>query len=166
MKYVVDVHGQRVEVVLHDGEVRVGDQSFDAHIVNVDGTPVQMLTIGRSVYRVVVERGAVRGSYVLWIDGWRFPIEALDERTRAIRDAAAVSAAAAGPAPLVAPMPGLIVRVLVDEGAEVTAGQPLVVMEAMKMENELRSPSSGRVVAVKVKPGAAVEKGAELIALG
>jgi pyruvate carboxylase subunit B len=112
-----------------------------------------------------VERGASRGSYVLWIDGWRFPVEALDERTRAIRDAAAVSAAAAGPAPLMAPMPGLIVRVLVEEGADVVAGQPLVVMEAMKMENELRSPSSGRVASIRAKTGAAVEKGALLIEL-
>lgn len=165
MKYVVDVGGNRVEVTLDDGTVHVGDTPMQARITDVEGTPVQMLTIGTSVHRVVVERGASRGSYVLWIDGWRFPVEALDERTRAIRDAAAVSAAAAGPAPLMAPMPGLIVRVLVEEGADVVAGQPLVVMEAMKMENELRSPSSGRVASIKAKTGAAVEKGALLIEL-
>jgi pyruvate carboxylase subunit B len=62
-------------------------------------------------------------------------------------------------------MPGLIVRVLVEEGAEVVAGQPLVVMEAMKMENELRSPASGRVGTIRAKPGTAVDKGAVLIEL-
>jgi pyruvate carboxylase subunit B len=165
MKYIVDVQGNRLEVALDDGEVRIAGGVVNARISDVEGTPVQLLTIGNSVHRVVVERGSSRGSYVLWIDGWRFPVEALDERTRAIRDAAAVSAAAAGPAPLIAPMPGLVVRVLVEPGAEVVAGQPLVVMEAMKMENELRSPSSGRVSSVMAKPGAAVEKGARLIEL-
>jgi acetyl/propionyl-CoA carboxylase alpha subunit len=165
VKYVVDIHGERVEITLRDGDVRVGDQKVDARISDVEGTPVQMLTIGRAIHRVVVERGADRGSYVLWIDGWRFAVEALDERTRTIRDAAAVSAVAAGPAPLVAPMPGLIVRVLVEEGADVAAGQPLVVMEAMKMENELRSPSAGKVIAIKARPGTAVEKGTRLVEL-
>ena len=63
-------------------------------------------------------------------------------------------------------MPGLVVRILISEGSEVVAGQPLVVMEAMKMENELRAPASGRVTAVRIKPGAAVEKGAILVDLG
>jgi pyruvate carboxylase subunit B len=165
MKYVVDVQGERVDITLDDAGVRVGDTVTDAHIADVEGTPVQMLTIGRHVHRVVVERGRQRGSYVLWIDGWRFAVEALDERTRAIRDAAAVSAAASGPAPLMAPMPGLIVRVLVEEGAEVAAGQPLVVMEAMKMENELRSPAAGRIAKIRAVPGTAVDKGALLIEL-
>lgn len=165
MKYVVDVHGERIEVNLDEQGIRIGEVAHPAHIANVEGTPVQMLTIGRSVHRVVVERGQTRGSYVLWIDGWRLPIEALDERTRTIRDAAAVAAGASGPAPLIAPMPGLIVRVLVKEGDDVSAGQPAVVMEAMKMENELRAPAAGRVVTIKANPGTAVEKGAVLIEL-
>jgi pyruvate carboxylase subunit B len=124
-----------------------------------------MVTIGNEVHRVVVRPGATRGSYTLWLDGHRFEVEALDERTRAIRDLSAASAASSGPAPLVAPMPGLIVRVAVAEGDEVRAGQPLVVMEAMKMENELRSPAAGRVRSVVAQVGAAVEKGALLVEL-
>ncbi|MBM3885848.1 MAG: acetyl-CoA carboxylase biotin carboxyl carrier protein subunit [Gemmatimonadetes bacterium] len=70
-----------------------------------------------------------------------------------------------GPTPLVAPMPGLIVRVHVRPGDVVAAGQPLVVMEAMKMENELRATAAGVVRSVAVLPGAAVEKGTVLVAL-
>jgi pyruvate carboxylase subunit B len=62
-------------------------------------------------------------------------------------------------------MPGLIVRVNVAEGDHVQAGQGLVVMEAMKMENELRSPSSGIVAVIRAQTGAAVEKGAVLVEL-
>lgn len=64
---------------------------------------------------------------------------------------------------LKAPMPGLITRVLVSMGDAVAVGQPLVVMEAMKMENELRSPGAGTVKSIKVRPGEAVELGAELV---
>jgi acetyl/propionyl-CoA carboxylase alpha subunit len=165
VKYIVDVQGERVEVMLDEHGVRVGDIEVATHLADLEGTPVQVVTIGSMVHRVVVQRGAVRGAYVLWIDGWRFAVEALDERARAIRDLSAASAAAAGPAPLIAPMPGLVVRVLINTGSEVVAGQPLVVMEAMKMENELRAPASGRVTGVRVKPGDAVEKGAVLVDL-
>lgn len=69
----------------------------------------------------------------------------------------------AGPGHLAAPMPGLIVRVNVKEGELVRAGQGLVVMEAMKMENELRATSAGVVHRVLVSAGDAVEKGALLL---
>jgi len=93
-------------------------------------------------------------------------VEALDERRRAIRALIGASARPVGPAPLVAPMPGLIVRVHIRPGDVVVAGQPLVVMEAMKMENELRASAAGVVQSVSVLPGAAVEKGAVLVSLG
>ncbi len=79
----------------------------------------------------------------------------------------AATAAAApqrdGPARLTAPMPGRVVRVLVAPGAAVEAGQALLVVEAMKMENELRSPRSGEVQEVAVREGQAVEAGALLV---
>lgn len=166
MKYVVDVNGDRVTVELAGGdEVRVGDRVLHARLADVEGTPVSLLTVGERVYRVLARRGEARGEYTLSIDGRAFVVEALDERTRAIRDLSAASAGAAGPAPLVAPMPGLVVRVNVAVGDQVVAGQGLVVMEAMKMENELRSASAGIVRLVHVAPGAAVNKGAVLVEL-
>jgi len=66
---------------------------------------------------------------------------------------------------VVAPMPGLIVRVNVSPGDTVAAGQGLVVVEAMKMENELKAPADGVVARVSVEAGAAVEKGAVLVVL-
>jgi pyruvate carboxylase subunit B len=166
VKYLVDVDGERTEVVLDAGGVSVGGQPIPAHLADVEGTPVRLVTLGGTQHRVIARRGASRGAYSLWIDGWRFEVEALDERTRAIRDLAAASAVSAGPAPVIAPMPGLIVRVHVAVGDRVEAGQGLVVMEAMKMENELRAPSAGIVRAILAVPGTAVEKGARLVELG
>ncbi len=165
MKYVVEVNGTRGVVELTSDGVRVDGALHAAHLADIAGTPVQLVTIGNAVHRVAVRRTGLRGRYSLWIDGYRFDVEALDERTRTIRDMTAASARTAGPAPLVAPMPGLIVRVDARAGEQVQAGQGLVVMEAMKMENELRAPAGGTVRAVYVSPGMAVEKGAVLVEL-
>lgn len=165
MKYSVEVNGSRVVVELTGEGVRVDGTPLAAHIADVAGTPIHLVTIDNAVHRVAVRRLGSRGRYALWIDGFRFDVEALDERTRTIRDLTASSARTAGPAPLVAPMPGLVVRVDVKPGDQVPAGRGLIVMEAMKMENELRAPAAGTVKAVHVAPGTAVEKGAVLVEL-
>jgi pyruvate carboxylase subunit B len=165
MRYVVEVDGERRTVDVSGDMIELDGERATARLVDVAGTPVSLLTIGDRVYRLVARRGDSRGRYTISLDGRRFEIEALDERTRAIRDLSAASSAAAGPAPLVAPMPGLVVRVNVAVGETVQPGQGLVVMEAMKMENELRATTGGIVSAVRAAAGTAVEKGAVLVEL-
>jgi biotin carboxyl carrier protein len=75
------------------------------------------------------------------------------------------AAAASGPLTVKSPMPGRLVKVLVKAGQRVTAGQPVVVVEAMKMENELRAPRAGLVKDVRAAEGAAVESGQDLVTL-
>jgi pyruvate carboxylase subunit B len=163
VKYIVDLNGERQQVEVDGESVHVDSHTVLARLEEIEGTPVRLVTIGSQVHRVVVRRGATRGAYTLWVDGFRFDGEALDERTRAIRDITAESQKASGPASLNAPMPGLIVRVNVAPGDAVQAGQGLIVMEAMKMENELRASAAGIVKNVLVEPGKAVEKGTLLI---
>ena len=165
MKYIVAVNGRNLEVTLDGSGVTVDGSAVDAHLAEVPGTPVRLVTIGDAQHRAIVRRGAQRGQYTIWVGGFRYEVEALDERTRTIRDLSAATAGPAGPAPLRAPMPGLIVRVNVEPGDRVQAGQGIVVMEAMKMENELRAQAAGTVRAVHAKPGSAVEKGALLVEL-
>ncbi|HVD60060.1 MAG TPA: acetyl-CoA carboxylase biotin carboxyl carrier protein subunit, partial [Gemmatimonadaceae bacterium] len=114
---------------------------------------------------IVVRRREGRGAYTLWVDGFRFDVDALDERARAIRDITAATAKPTGPAPIVAPMPGLIVKVNVAVGDVIEPGHGAIVMEAMKMENELRATAGGRVKSVNVEVGAPVEKGLVLVEL-
>ena len=153
MKYFVRIGDEEHEVVLDGDGVHIDGEDVAAHAEQIDGTPVRMVTIGDEVHRVVVRPGASRGLYTLWLDGYRFEVEALDERTRAIRELAGKAAGPSGPAPLIAPMPGLIVRVNVQVGDAVQAGQGLVVMEAMKMENELRAQAAGKVRSILVDAG-------------
>jgi acetyl/propionyl-CoA carboxylase alpha subunit len=163
MKYFVRIGDREHEVLLDGKNVSLDGETVPAHIEVLPGTPVQLLHLGNQVHRVLARRGDARGQYDLSLDGYRFSVEALDERARAIRELGGRAAKAAGPAHLVAPMPGLIVRVTVSEGDEVRAGQGLVVMEAMKMENELRASANATVKRVLIAPGAAVEKGTVLL---
>jgi pyruvate carboxylase subunit B len=165
VKYIVSVDGERTDIELDAGEVELDGRSVPVSLADVSGTPVRLVHVGDRVHRVIVRERGGRGSYTLWLDGFNYRIEALDERTRTIRDLTAAQSGPAGPAPLVAPMPGLIVRVNVEPGQTVAAGQGLVVMEAMKMENELRAAGPGKVKTVHARPGEAVDKGALLVEL-
>jgi pyruvate carboxylase subunit B len=165
VKYFVKLGDEEVEVIVDGDAVTVNGETHQASLSSVAGTPVSLLRLGNEVRRVVARRGDSRGRYSLWLDGFRFETEALDERARTIRELTGASAAATGPAPIVAPMPGMIVRVSAQVGDQVQPGQGIVVMEAMKMENELRATSAGTVRAVLVTAGTAVEKGAVLLEL-
>ena len=166
MKYIVEVAGEQVTVEIDGATVRVDGEVVEASLSEASGTPERLLRVGSAVHRLQLRRGGGPGAWSVEVDGHRVEAEALDERTRAIRALTRASARASGPAPLVAPMPGLVVRVLVAPGDTVSAGQGLVVMEAMKMENELRAATAGVVTGVSVSPGTAVDKGAVLVTLG
>lgn len=90
------------------------------------------------------------------VDGVRIDITVEDPRAPRSADA---PAGREGRAMLLAPMPGKVVRVLVEEGQQVEAGQGIVVIEAMKMQNEMKSPKAGTVVSLKAQTGAAVTAG-------
>lgn len=164
MKYIVDLDGRAFVVELDGGVARVdGGAPIAAQMQQVTGTPVRLVTVGGALHRVTARRDGARGRYILRIDGRRYNVDALDERTRAIRDLADAARPDTGPVPLIAPMPGLVVRVHAAVGDLVQVGQPLVAIEAMKMENELRAPAAGTIRAVHAKPGAPVEKGSILV---
>ena len=163
MKYVVEVNGRMLNVSTESGTADVQGTGARATLDPFIGTPVRTLRIGERVVRVVVHERGSKGRYTLDIDGHRYHVEALGERARAIQELAARSSPPAGPAPVVAPMPGLVVRVNVAVGDSVAAGQGVLVMEAMKMENELRASAAAVVKSVRVTVGTAVEKGAILI---
>ncbi|HEX2219448.1 MAG TPA: biotin/lipoyl-containing protein [Gemmatimonadales bacterium] len=162
MKYVVSVSGREIEVEVDGDRVTVGGAGRTAVLRVIPGTPArQLLLDGRPT--VVSMRSGGRGQWSLGLRGDRWEAEVLDERTRHIRSLAAGADQRRGPAPLRAPMPGLVLRVLVEPGQEITPGAGVVVLEAMKMENELKAPTGGVVGAVRVRPGEPVEKGQLLV---
>jgi biotin carboxyl carrier protein len=99
---------------------------------------------------------------IVHVNGHSAPVTILDARRRRRESGAGGSAT---PASVVAPMPGRIVKVLVATGDVVEAQQPLVVIEAMKMENELRAPRAGSVTDVRITQGMSVEANAVMMVI-
>jgi biotin carboxyl carrier protein len=148
-------------------EVRGGDGHYS---LSLDGVPLEadFVPLGRHFASLLVAGCSHEVGIGKSAEGFviQLPGEALSVVLAESAGAAAPARRAHGPARLVAPMPGRVVRVLEGPGAQVVAGQGLVVIEAMKMENELVSPRDGRVLEVAVLEGQAVEAGALLALVG
>jgi biotin carboxyl carrier protein len=131
---------------------------LDGKKVEIDailaGPNVLSLRIGNSAHEIRTEH--IGDNLHLWVGNKRFAVEVHDPRSlrgraRAIDDH--------GPKKILAPMPGKVVRLLALEGDEIEAGQGILVVEAMKMQNEIKSPKNGRLTKVLVTEGAAVNPG-------
>jgi pyruvate carboxylase subunit B len=152
---VIDIEG---------GAVTVDGERLEAHWAAVPGTPFVHLLLGGESWTVACQR-LDNGRWALGAAGERFEIEVQDDRSKQIEALTGQTTKRAHSGVVKAPMPGLVVRVEVSEGQDVEAGAGLVVVEAMKMENELRATHAGVVAQIHVSAGQAVEKGAPLVTL-
>jgi acetyl/propionyl-CoA carboxylase alpha subunit len=158
---------------------RIGEREYEIEIVDgrvlVDGEPValdlrqsggpelySLLYNGRS-FELLIE--VERFSYGVTLRGERFEVQVEDERTRRLNVGRKMVTVPTGEVPITAPIPGLVVKVLVEVGDSVREEQPLVILEAMKMENEIRSPRSGVVKQIEVAAGRRVEQKGLLLVL-
>jgi biotin carboxyl carrier protein len=162
MKYVVLVEGKSIEVDVEGEQVTVLGRVYHATLSRVPGTPLRQLLLEDRPVTLLVEASGP-GHWALSRAGERSEIEVQDERTRHIRTLAGNAEPTRRADVLRAPMPGLVVRVHTRAGDTVAVGAGLVVLEAMKMENELKAAAEARVRAVRVSPGEAVEKGQVLV---
>jgi biotin carboxyl carrier protein len=155
------IAGERVEIAWNDSgnavEATVGGRAYKLETRKLGSGAYWFGWNGRSVEVVVTERDP---GWEVSIHGHRIAVEFADsEKTRRRHG----SGDSKGVAEVCAPMPGKIVRVLLSEGDAVEPQQGVVVMEAMKMQNEIRAPKGGKILELKVKAGDAVNLG-DLIA--
>jgi len=162
MTYEVTIDGKLHRVELNRGTDRKVELRLDGCTLNVDAVEA-----GRDVLSIVIDgrawevkRERVGGDMHLVIAGERYAAEVRDPRSFRARKAAGTGLE--GPKKLVSPMPGKVVRVLVAQGAEVEAGQGVIVVEAMKMQNEIKSPKKGKVSKIIAVDGATVNAGEAL----
>ena len=139
--------------------------ALDGRILDVNVTAIGerwSLLIGRRSYEVALDRRS-NGERIVYVNGVAVPVTIIDPRAR--RRASSPVAGGTGTRSIASPMPGRIVKVLVKPGDTVAAHQGLVVVEAMKMENEIKAPRAGRVAEVKVVDGMSVEARTVLVTL-
>jgi biotin carboxyl carrier protein len=164
MKYevLIDGHPHQVELERADKgyECIVDGEPFALNVVMTARDVLSILHNGRN-YEAKREY-SLRGETHLIVGSERFLAEVRDPRS--LRSRRAAAGAGAGPAKIIAPMPGKIVRVLAAVGDEVEAGQGLVVVEAMKMQNEIKATKKGKVTKIAVHETAAVNAG-DLLAI-
>ena len=164
MRYFVTIAGREVEVDLTGSTPVVDGTTVEAHLQALPGTRTRHLLVDGGSHALAAAPGDRTGRWSISLGAERFTADAVDERMRAIREMTGAADDAADRT-LVAPMPGLVLRVEVEPGQAVKAGQGVVVVEAMKMENELKAPADGVVASVAVAAGQTVEKGATLLVL-
>jgi len=162
VKYVVLVDGRSIEVEIDGERVTVAGRTHQASLGAITGTPLRQLMLDDEPSTMSVAPLG-RGRWAMTQYGERVEVEVLDERAHHIRGLTGAADQRRAVQVLKAPMPGLVVRVQVQPGAEVSAGDGLVVLEAMKMENELKAQAAGVVKRVRVGAGEAVEKGQVLV---
>jgi biotin carboxyl carrier protein len=157
MLYDVTIDGKNYKLELNRAEGQWSCR-LDGRDVPVDGIltrpDVLSLRIGNLAYEIKSER--VGSDLHLWVGSACFAVEVRDPRSLRGRTRAGDSQ---GPTKITAPMPGKVVRLLLHEGDEVEPGAGIAVVEAMKMQNEIKSPKKGRVQKIFVSEGAAVNAG-------
>lgn len=163
MRYVTVINGKRFEIdITQDGGL----------LVNGEPRTVDFLSLGPALYSVVMDNQSYElvieereGDYEVMLRGHLYTGEVLDERAQLLASRRGGLTAETGEISIKSPMPGLIVAVAVNEGDAVKPGQTVVILESMKMQNELKAPREGTVQRISVQTGQSVEQGKLLVTI-
>jgi len=165
MKYITTVDNHEFTIELNpNNQILVNGEPYTLDFEQMADSGVYSLLLNNhSVQAMVEERDKV---YEVQILGELYQVQVQDERAYRLAQARGSIADTHGEALVKSPMPGIILKVLVADGQAVTKGDKVIILESMKMENELRAPRDGLVHHVSVAAGASVEKGQVLVTIG
>lgn len=165
MKYISIVGDNEYVIEIdQEGQVQVNDQPLSVDFQQLtEGGIISLLIDNRSLEAIVEERD---DHWEVLIRGELYSVAVQDERAYRLAKARGLSNAIKGEALMKSPMPGLIIAVTVIEGQAIAEGDQVLILESMKMENELRSPRDGVVKHIYVESGATVEKNQILVSIG
>lgn len=164
MRYISTIDGREFDIeIMDDHHVRIGGRVIAVNFESVSGQPVYSLILdGKSFESFVYESD---DEWQVLLRGRQYQVKVEDEREKRLKAAAGGGVAEGGEFHLKAPMPGLVVAIPVSEGQEIQKGQVLVILESMKMQNELKAPRDGVIQRIKVKAGETVEQKQTLLSV-
>jgi biotin carboxyl carrier protein len=164
MKYIVTIGDSVREIEVNVGdEIVIDGQRMRVNFQDVAGEPVYSLLLDGRSFEAYVQPGEA-GMQVL-LHGQLFSVLVEDDRQRRLRESGTGKVVPLGEYHLKSPMPGLVVALPVQEGQLVARGDNLVILESMKMQNELKAPRDGIVCRLRVSPGESVELNQVLLTL-
>lgn len=163
MKYFARIGNNEYEVEIADSQILLEGEPVDVNIVRSGIPELYSVLFGGQSHEMLIT--ADRFNYTVSIRSEQFQVQVQDERSRRLNQARKLPALPEGELAVTAPIPGLVVKVLINIGEAVEEGQPLVILEAMKMENEIRSMRAGIAKSILATPGQRVEQNAVLVVL-
>ncbi len=165
MRYLTTIGDRTYTLDINqDGEVSVDGEKRTLDFREIDRDGLFSLLVDNKSFEALIQEGD--NEYRVLINGVLYHAQVADERAKRLAEAAGAFAPTSGEVVVKSPMPGLIVAVQVSEGQLVKKGQVIIVLESMKMENELKSPRDGTIGSIKVQARQTVEQGQALLTLG
>ena len=164
MKYITMIADRTFEIeILDDNRLLVNGEAYRVDFTAIADQPVYSMLVDGASYEAYVY--PTDGAWQVLLTGRSYQARVEDEREHLLRAAAGEAASDSGEFHLKAPMPGLLVAVQVSEGQTVKPGDVLVILESMKMQNELKSPRAGTVMRLRVNAGDNVEQNETLLSV-
>ena len=164
MRYITTVEDKQFLVeIIDEKHISVDGKVYEVDFESVSGQPVYSLIVDGKSHEAYVAAG--ENDWQVLLRGRLYPVSVEDEREKRLRSAAGGGVAETGEFHLRAPMPGLVVAIPAEEGQKIKKGQVLLILESMKMQNELKSPRDGTVGRIRVKAGETVEQKQTLLSV-
>lgn len=165
MIYIATIDNQEYLIeILDDEHVNVNGVVFEVNFEAVSGQPLFTLLVDGRSYEAFVDQE--EDHWHVLLKGSLYPVQVVDEREKRLRAAGGGGRVQTEDIHLKAPMPGLILTVTTQEGEMVEKGDVLLILESMKMQNELRSPRAGKILRMRAHPGESVERNQVLLVIG
>ena len=164
MKYITTISEREYSIeIVNRNLVIVDGISYDVDFASISGQPVYSLLVDNKSYEGYMYPDD--DDWEVLLQGTLYSVNVEDERERRLRQALGEGPAPQGEFYLKAPMPGLVVTVPVSDGQDVAKGDVLIILESMKMQNELKSPRDGKITRLRVKVGDSVERKQTLLSV-
>jgi biotin carboxyl carrier protein len=166
MKYEVTVNSEQKYMieVNQEGQVTMNGNVVEIDFSRIGDGGLHLMLVNNESFEGLVEEH--EGVWQVLFRGDLYEVSVADERAQLMRARASLSVPETGELPIRAPMPGMVVAVPVTAGQQISKGENIVILESMKMENELKAPRDGTVEHVSVKVGDSVEQNQVLVVLG
>ncbi len=159
-------NGKETQVVFTDKSRKSGSVNgagFEWDMIEVKKNMFHIISGTKSFTAEVVKADLITKTFTILVNGHKYNVDVKDKFDRLLHELGMDKLAATGVQEVKAPMPGMVLNIIVSAGDEVKKGDALLVLEAMKMENIIKSPRDGKVKSVKAVKGSAVEKNQSLV---
>jgi biotin carboxyl carrier protein len=164
MRYEVTVGENVYQVEINqDGKVSMDGQEIDVDFARIGATGLHLLLVNHESFEGLVEKHD--DVWDVLFRGDLYEVQVADERAQLMKARAGMAVPDSGEILIKAPMPGMVVKIPVEVGQEIEKGDNVIILESMKMENELKAPRAGKVERINVKTGNSVDQGQVLVVI-